>query len=288
MDAREFLGLTATHNPHRWVLPVVPGISSGMNAMFGGCGLGAAISAMEATTGRPCVWATAQYLSFARDPEIVDIDVMVPVSGHQISQARAVAHVGDREILTVNAALGSRPLPDRGQWATFPVDVPPPDDCPRRESTIDPGRSILGRLDMRVARGRLFEDLDGTPSSDGHTVMWVRICELGDTCDATTLAILGDYVPMGIGQALGKFGGGNSLDNTIRVGTLVPCEWVLLDIHVDLVGGGFGHGTVNMWSPDGVLVGMASQSCIVRFFDEARMREARAAMGERVVSADAD
>jgi acyl-CoA thioesterase II len=268
MDAREFLGLTGTHNPHRWVLPVVPGISSGMNALFGGCGLGAAISAMEATTGRPCVWATAQYLSYAREPEIVDIDVVVPVAGHQITQARAVAHVGDREILTVNAALGSRPLPDHGQWAQYPTNVPPPNDCPPRESRFPLGQTILGRLDMRMARAKPFGSLDGTASDDGHTLVWVRIPELGDRCDATTLAILGDYVPMGIGQALGRMGGGNSLDNTIRVGTLVPCEWMLLDIAIDMVGNGFGHGTVHMWSPDGVLVGTASQSCIVRFFDE--------------------
>ena len=29
MDAREWLGLEPTHNPRRWYLPVVPGISTG-------------------------------------------------------------------------------------------------------------------------------------------------------------------------------------------------------------------------------------------------------------------
>src|SRR5438128_9535800 len=113
MDARVFLGLEPTHNPNRWTLPVVPGISTGGNFLFGGCGLGAAISAMEGTTGREVVWATSQYLSYATPGEVMDIDVTVAVSGHQISQARAVCHVGDREILTVNAALGHRPMEQR-------------------------------------------------------------------------------------------------------------------------------------------------------------------------------
>ena len=36
-------------------------------------------------------------------------------------------------------------------------------------------------------------------------------------CRPATLAIIGDYVPFGIGQALGQRAGGNSLDNTLRV-----------------------------------------------------------------------
>jgi hypothetical protein len=65
-----------------------------------GQGLGAAISAMEGTTGRECVWATAQYLSYAKPGDVVDIDVTIAVDGHQITQARAVCRVADREILT--------------------------------------------------------------------------------------------------------------------------------------------------------------------------------------------
>jgi acyl-CoA thioesterase len=35
--------------------------------------------------------------------------VIIPISGHHSSQARATGHVGDREIFTVNALLGRRP-----------------------------------------------------------------------------------------------------------------------------------------------------------------------------------
>jgi acyl-CoA thioesterase len=81
---------------------------------------------------------------------------------------------------------------------------------------------------------------------------------------AAALAIIGDFVPFGIGQALGKRAGGNSLDNTLRVAHRVPTEWVLADVRVHAVADGFGHGLVHLWAEDGTLLGTASQSTIVR------------------------
>ena len=81
MDARTWLGLEPSHNPHRWHLPVSKGISTGHRAMFGGSGLGAAIAAMEGTSDRPVVWATAQYLLFAKVGTVVDFDVTLAVHG---------------------------------------------------------------------------------------------------------------------------------------------------------------------------------------------------------------
>jgi hypothetical protein len=91
------------------VVGVGPGLVTRGGFLFGGCGLGAAISALEGTSGRQCVWATAQYLAYATRGEVVDVDVTSAVEGHQITQARAVCHVGNREILTVNAALTFKP-----------------------------------------------------------------------------------------------------------------------------------------------------------------------------------
>ena len=261
VDAREFLGLQATHNAHRWYMPVTPGISTGMGFMFGGCALGAAIEALEHTTGRPVVWATGQYLSYANPPSILDIDVTIAVEGKSITQARAVGHVDDREILTVNAALGSRGVDLEGAWGT-PPDVPPPEACINRPSRFPNDESIMSRLDVRLADARDWEHLDGTPGT-GRSALWARIPDMLEI-SAATLAILGDYVPFGISQALGVIGGGNSLDNTLRLVKLVPTEWVLLDIRIDAVANGFGTGTVLLWSDDGTLMAAASQSTIVR------------------------
>ena len=264
MDSRAFLDLRPSHNPYRWSLPVTPGLSTWGGFLFGGCGLGAAISALEQTSGRNCVWATGQYLSYAKPGEVMDIDITMAVEGHQISQARAVCHVGHREILTVNAALGHREIEHSGQWETMP-DVPPPSQCEARDYRLPADGTINERLEQRMVKGRDFESLDGT-HGDGQVLLWARIPDVIEGVDATTLAILGDFVPMGVGQALGVRGGGNSLDNTLRVARLVPTEWVLLDIRVHAVGRGFGHGLVHMFAEDGTLMATASQSCIVRYW----------------------
>jgi acyl-CoA thioesterase II len=268
MDSRTFLGLQQSHNPYRWWLPVTGALCTGGNFLFGGCGLGAAISAMEGTSGRECVWATAQYLSYATPEEVMDIDVTIAVDGHQITQARAVCHVGNREILTVNAALGHRPLDGRGQWVAMP-DVAPPDQCLDRPHRMPVDGTVHERMEQRLARGRSAEQLDGQPG-DGQVVLWARVPDVIESeshlVDATTLAVLGDFVPMAVGQALGRLGGGNSLDNTLRLGNLVPTQWVLLDIRVHGVEHGFGHGLVHMFAEDGTLLATASQSCIVRFW----------------------
>jgi acyl-CoA thioesterase len=274
MDSRTFLGLRSGDRGGRWSLVVTPHLLTGGGFMFGGSGLGAAISALEGESGRECVWATAQYLSYARLDETVDVDVTLAVVGHQITQARAVCHVGDREILTVNAALGHRPVEVGGRFERMP-EVPPPMECPVRRHRGPVEDTINERLEQRVAKARPHRQLDGT-HGDGQTLMWARIPEVIDGVDATTLGILGDFVPMGVGQALGVLGGGNSLDNTLRVVSLVPTEWVLLDIRVHGVDRGFGHGLVHMFAEDGTLLATASQSCIVRFWDTPSRRPAPA------------
>jgi acyl-CoA thioesterase-2 len=271
MDARKWLGLEPTHNPMRWVLPITSGISTAAPFLFGGCALGAAIAAMEHTGQRPVVWATAQYLSYARPPSILDIDVTLAATGRHVTQARVVGHVADTEILTVNAALGTRG--DRGEavWVARP-DVPSPDDCPVRPPRLATGESIHDRIDVRLADARPWEDIEGNPAPGGRSSVWARMPDLLDLSSGASLAILGDYVPFGIGQALGLAGGGNSsLDNTLRVYRLVPTEWVLLDIRIDAVAHGFGHGVVHLWAEDGTLLATASQSTIVRVGSQRRM-----------------
>jgi len=265
MHAREFLGLQSTHNPHRWYLPVERKLCVREGFLFGGCGLAAAVTALEATTGRPLVWATAQYLSYARTPAVLDLDVIVPVAGRHTTQARAIGHVGDQEIFTVNAALGSRTLEIAGQWARRP-DVPPPTECPALPAFPNSQGTIHSQVEIRVASGRYGTERDGTPSPDGRSALWIRLPRELDRA-AAGLAIAADWVPSGIGQALGRWAGGNSLDNTIRILDLVPTDWVLCDIHVHGIAKGFGHGRIHLWSEDGCLMATGSQSLIVRLHD---------------------
>jgi acyl-CoA thioesterase len=268
VDAREFLGLEATDDPNRFRLPVVQSLCTWGGFLFGGAALGAALTALEIVTGRPAVWATAQYLSFAHPPDELEIEVTVPSAGMRLSQARAIAHVGDREILTVLAALGARPHDAAGSWAPYPEGVRAPDLSSAREfrSHNFHGESVMSRFDQRLARGRNPLGLDGTPG-DGSSALWVRLPDDLEV-SAAALAILGDFVPFGIGQALGIGAGGTSLDNTIRIASLVPTRWVLVDVFVHRVADGFAHGRVHLWSEDRTLLAIASQSAVVRYWKD--------------------
>jgi acyl-CoA thioesterase len=148
--------------------------------------------------------------------------------------------------------------------------VDPPDACPprrRRASTVDD--SLAQRLEMRLAIGRDFAEFDGR-ASDGHAALWARVPDVLEM-SAGTLAILGDYVPFGVGQALGELVTGSSLDNTLRVCSLVRTEWVLVDVQVHAVEHGFGHGRVHLWAEDGTLLATAGQSCAVRAWRDDRL-----------------
>lgn len=262
MDAATFFGLERMPGkPTTWCMEVVPGLTSGTGALFGGCGLGASIEVMEQLTGRPCVWATAQYLSFAHPPSVVELDALEVVRGHHISQARVIAHVGDTEILTVLGALGYRPLDLEGQWSTRP-QVPGPVESPAREMMDRHEGRIASRLDARLASGLAPSEFPSRVGT-GNAALWVRLPEVLEM-SAAALAIIGDFVPFGISQALGQRAGGNSLDNTLRIAHRVPTEWVLADVRIHAIADGFGHGLVHLWGEDGTLLGTASQSTIVR------------------------
>jgi acyl-CoA thioesterase II len=265
VDASTFLGLEPTSDPLRWRLPVTPLVSSGMGALFGGCGLAAGVVALEEVTGRRTVWATAQYLRYAPAGSVLDLEVVVPITGHRVSQGRVIAHTEDgEEILTVTSALGDRPGMEDRTLATFPT-VPPPERSPARVGRLRVA-NVFDRVEVRLARGRQLEELDGTPG-DGRACFWARVTGALEP-SAAWLAVLGDLVPNGLAQARGTPGGGNSLDNTIRVLHLVRSDWILCDIGIDGLARGFGHGWGHLWSQDGTLLATASQSVIARNWDE--------------------
>ena len=268
MDAREFLGLEPVDGSgddnSRWRLSVTPELSTPGKFLFGGCGLGAALVALEAATGRPTVWATAQYLSYATTGSVVEYEVMLSVVGGHVTQGRAVARSEGREILTVNAALGD-PQPMTNYVWVRPPAVPRPEDCPTRWLPVEATNSILDRVEVRVAAGRILSELDGTPG-ERTSALWARVPgHLSPS--AGTLAIFGDYVSGGASQPLGRPTMGRSLDNTIRMVQLEPTEWVLCDIRMHAAVQGYAQGVAFLWSESGTLLATASQSFGLRFWE---------------------
>jgi acyl-CoA thioesterase-2 len=262
---KSFFDLRGTHNPHRWYMHVTPDICVGPPGsafMFGGVGMASAVAALERTTGRPLICATAQYLGYARPPSVVDIDVWTPVEGKHVTQANAKVHIDDREIISVSAALGTRPSEISGQWAPFP-EVPKPQDCDAEEHWRGADAGLHSRIEVRMVKGGRGFDRVGAPEADGRTQLWARPRD-GSAIDTAMLAVLADHVPQGVGNALGQNAGGNSLDNTLRIRRVAATDWVLCDIRISGVHGGFAHGAMSLFAQDGELMATASQSLIVR------------------------
>ena len=140
----------------------------------------------------------------------------------------------------------------------MPPDVPPPDQCPPRFLPEFFRNTIMDSVEVRSARGRTFEEMDGTPGSP-DSALWARVP--GHlTPSAATLAIFGDYVSGAVSQPIGRRAMGRSLDNTLRMVQLKPTEWVLCDIRIHALVGGYGQGIAFLWSEDGDLLATASQS----------------------------
>jgi hypothetical protein len=118
-----------------------------------------------------------------------------------VTQARATASVDGREVLTVNAALGTGELTSPTPWLTMP-DVPEPGDCRTRQMPSRYDNSIFNYVETRIALGRSFEELDGTSGSP-ISALWVRVPSHLEP-SAATLAIFGDFVAGGASQPLGQ------------------------------------------------------------------------------------
>ena len=243
-----------------WHLPLTPDECSSTGNLFGGTGLAAAIRVLEAEADRPLVWITGQFVSHARVGETLEMDAHLTAVGRASTQARVVGRVGDREVISAFATLGRRDVGVSGVWAVRP-EAPAPLDCPvfpAREGI----RSVSNTLERRLVRGGVDP---GDPAvDDGRVAMWVRVPDHVEV-DAAFLAVLGDYVPWGGRDAVGgRLGGGQSLDNTVRVVQPAPTEWILVDVRIGSLTHGYAHGTVHLWCEDGTLLATASQTCQYR------------------------
>ncbi|MDJ0787976.1 MAG: thioesterase family protein [Myxococcota bacterium] len=239
-----------TADPRRFRLRVVDAVQVGppeRQFLMGGVSLAAALVALEQVTGRPVQWATAQYLSFAPPGSEVELEVEVPVSGRSVTQGRVTSREGSREITSVSAALGERPDPHRKQFVAMP-SVPPPEECPPYEERhLD-----LGNLHAGIERRRVVDD---ATDHEGHGRTWFRRRKPTDVT-AGLLAVFADFLP----GTTDTTHGSSSLDNTLRIHSLKPTEWCLLDARIHGVAHGFFHGEGHLFAQDGTLLATASQT----------------------------
>jgi acyl-CoA thioesterase len=287
---RELLGLEPhPDDPGALEMVVVPHICRTDGRLYGGAGLAAALAASEAATGRPALWSSTQLVAMADQHERIRIDADVVASGRSVDQVHVRGTVDGRLIFN---AVGSAATPSaegvRGTGQAMPR-VPDPDDCEdwgmrrRRELNAE----LLGAVEPEVGHHLVSEHREAPildagsdePARPGHIAMWARLSgDLLPTPPQTTpavLAFLADLVPIAVCRASGVEGAGTSLDNSLRVGDQVDCEWVLLELDADVAIGGFGHGHVRIWSPDGRMLAAGTQSARLFSFEDFLTRRAR-------------
>jgi acyl-CoA thioesterase len=262
VDATRFLDMRRD-SPDVWSFTVTEQLVTPGRFLFGGCGLAAGIVSLEGASHRPTIWASAQYLSYATLGAEVQVSTELLVEGGHVTQARATARVDELEILTVNAALGTGTL--SAPPTRLMPDVPAPEQCAALERHFDIDRSIFEHVDCRLATLRHDSEVDGPDAARLHAI-WSRIPGHLEP-SAATLAIFGDFVAGGVTQLLGRPTRGRSLDNTIRMVTLEPTEWVLCEIRMHALSGGFAQGTGFLWSRSGTLLATASQSIAAKIHE---------------------
>jgi acyl-CoA thioesterase len=256
---REFLGLELDPSNLAGHFMLTDAMLTPRGTFYGGGGVAVAVAMIEAATDRRALWTTLQFVSTAPPGSRLDCTADVRAHGHRTSQVRVTAFLDGTEVFTAVGATGTTRPDVTGTIERMPI-VPAPDDCPEAELPIpfDLGRSHFATTEYRAAG--TAEDLRERGS---QYAFWSRV--EGMPVSPAMLGYVGDLAPLGVFRAMARpHPHATSLDNTLRVGPYVDTEWALLDIRVHSASDGYAHGTVNLWAPDGTLLGMVSQTMVLR------------------------
>lgn len=264
----DLIDLQPTDDPMRFRLVARTALCTPFGFLYGGSGIAASVEAAEQASGRPLQWITTQFIGAPLPDDVIDLRVELLAHGKATTQSQVFATVTDadgttRPVFTSLAAHTNRPGGDATSFSRMP-DVPPPDECSSMTepfAAIAPG-SFFDHLERRLAVGRIALDAVDDPHP-GPLGLWCRIPD-HQIGTAATQAFVADIVPLAVCAALGVVPGGTSLDNTVRIVEPAPSEWVLLDIRAEGFHRGVGHGSLNLWSEDGRLLGVAQQTCLIR------------------------
>jgi len=238
-------------------------------ALYGGTGIAVSVAAMEAATGREALWVTTQFAATAHLGSVIDVETQVLASGRAISQLLVTArHAGRTLFVSVGSTATPRPDGLDGQFETMPVVTAPEDSMPivLGPTWMKDVGGLGANIEYRVAR----RPDAGAPAPTAAQVeatgqqvpmtLWARLTE-GRPSTRAGIAFLADMIPPAIARAAGMLGGGPSLDNSLRFGRVGPdVTWVLLELWGHMAYGAHAHGAARVWSPDGDLLAVGSQT----------------------------
>jgi acyl-CoA thioesterase len=202
------------------------------------------------------VQGALQFVSFTPLGAVLELEVETLQAGRTLAQVRVTGSHEGRTLFHAGAVLGSREGFDPQQWIAAPT-APSPDACPAITDLPpqDENAQLLAGIEAREAGG-------DAPAA-GRTLLWLRRRN-GAPLDTASLAMFADFVPLALGRATGHAGGGNSLDNSLRMVRTALAGWCLADITVSAAHGGFAQGTVSLWDETGNLLASGAQSLLMK------------------------
>jgi acyl-CoA thioesterase len=279
-----FLGLHAEAEEGRFRFTVEDRLSRMDARLYGGTAIAVSIATAEERTRRPVLWMTTQFVATAAQDTEIDVLAEVLAPGKRTNQVRITGT--DPAGTAVFASLGAtghhREGGLAGEFERMPK-VSPPDaaevaDNPfsvmaKAAGVESPAGTASGTPSFprdtgfaSVVEMRNAEVIDHPDAGPGRICMWLRRKDREAVTPALA-AFMADMVPMSVALACGVMAGGTSLDNSIRIGTFVESEWILLDLRPHLAAGDYGHGSAHIWSEDGHLMATASQTASMIRFD---------------------
>lgn len=243
-------------------LDLTPDLARFDGKLFGGAGLAASVAALEVASGRGALWTTVQFVGSAEIGERIDCHAELLAEGYNTTQGRVTGTVGERIVFV---ALGStaRQRADAfgAEFGGMP-NVSSPEESEAWKPLFPlPVETVTLRGPFATAEFRQAE------ADDGSSKLWARIRSGLQT--RATIAYLADFVPSSVLRAAGRNGGGVSLDNSIRFGVAPPpdTDWILIDTEPYLADSGYVHGGARLWSTDGRVLAVASQTAVAKLFD---------------------
>ncbi|MSO86918.1 MAG: thioesterase family protein [Acidimicrobiia bacterium] len=233
--------------------------------LFGGTAIAVAVALAEVTTARPALWTTVQFISGATSiGDRFECTTEVLADGKSAAQVRVRALVEGREIFCALGATAHHKA-DRIESAFIPFpSVLTPSEAPPFELPLPPALRPVAAKAHRNIEMRSAEPLARAEGSHPHLRLWTRVP--GSVATPAVMAYLADMVPLSITRAAGRSGAGSSIDNTMRFSGAATAEWVLLDLAPSFASGGYGHGGLRVWSPEGELLATGSQTSSLLLF----------------------
>ena len=218
---------------------------AGHEFIMGGVAQAAAIEAAEIVSKKPLLWSTIQFIKAGLLNQAIDIEVEVLGGGRSVSQVLAKLTADGTVLQTMSAALGGRQGMER-QYVSMPT-VAAPEDCPiKTDLDHNNDQDLIAQFERRM----VIEAPD-----QGLGAVWIRSKD-ALSITAGLLAITSDFM---LGLHPESFHG-TSLDNTIRVFSIRPTEWILCVTQMSGFRDGAAMGVTHQFTQDGHLLSASSQT----------------------------